>query len=225
MRPNDVIGWSELREPEDMAQKRLHLPLITTRINRDQQLTARLSESGDRAIREPAMKLHDRLSLMALIFLGSFGRNSYAVLSTNASLTDDIVSLIYDPRDGSVGLDLNRYTPGTGVYFAIHSREPFFTGTVPDPVDDCRIGLNQCSPMFFSRGGVVPDDRILSFGPYAESGLPISWIATNVSGFVDPFDAQPSVITDVFFVPEPTGFHIVTLVTVSLLFRGYRRRC
>jgi hypothetical protein len=169
------------------------------------------------------MKFLNSQLLIAMFYLAVVGADARATLETNASLADDIVSLVYDPRDGMVGLDLNRYPPGIGVQFAIDPSVGLFTGPIPDEFD-CTSGLNQCSPGLFMSGGLVPTSTLLSFGPYAEPGLSANYIAANVSGFVNDGTGDVA-ISDLFYVPEPSGLNLtVAAVIASQLFRQRMRR-
>jgi hypothetical protein len=161
--------------------------------------------------------------LLAIVSIAVAGTDAPASLATEASLMDTVVSFVYDPRDGNVGLDLYRYAPGTGVHFTIDPSVALFTGPVPDGFD-CSHGLSQCSPGLFMSAGIVPDNALLSFGPYAEPGLPMNYLAENVSGFVMSDGTQGVVIEDLYYVPEPSETVLPAVLVASTLGRRRLRR-
>ncbi len=168
------------------------------------------------------MVMNGRSLAILAVVLTCFVSSVQAAISLGGSRDDEIISLIYDPRNGQLDLE------GAGkklTAIEILSPGAYLTGPRPDWDSSCFLIDCYRGPqkIFLLKPGNAAFSE-LDFGPLVTPGLSAETLANDldVSGAIFPSGGLGTV--DLIYVPEPSSMIPASMFALCLARRTRDRR-
>ena len=162
--------------------------------------------------------MFDQLDIIAALGAGTYLQGDYRAITKGGAAGDAQTSIIYNPSDGSVGVDAPAGVELTSVN--IDSAGTIFTGS---PAANLGGSFDNDTDNNIFKATFGSSFGSLSFGTVAQAGLSEDFVANDLTVVGSLAGGGDLGAVDLIYVPEPSAVVLLALGAVGLLLTGRRR--